>query len=392
MNCEFKNIHKILVIKLRHIGDVLLSIPVFRALRETFPDADLSALVNCGTEEILKGNPLVDEIISFNRDIKRLPLISRTLGEMDFLKQIRKRGFDMTVDLTGGDRAALLSYLSGARYRIGWKDRKGFTGKKYLYTHLSKPDSGRHMVLQNLDIVRARGIDTKNLSVDFHIPVSDRAFVRNILKKHRSDEFKAVVHIHPTSRWLFKCWKDEYMAEVIRWLLAKGIFVIMTSSPDERELEKSERILALFRSNRDRQPSAILNLCGKTSIKQLGAISEASALFFGVDSAPMHIAAAVGTPVVALFGPTGAHNWGPWDNESSRLIADSFQMGSPYPQRNGIRRFGIHTIIQRDWDCVPCGKDGCDGSKQSRCLDGILMTEVEAVLAEKLQMCEPVDI
>ncbi|MFN3480645.1 MAG: putative lipopolysaccharide heptosyltransferase III [Thermodesulfovibrionales bacterium] len=398
MNHPFTDIRRILVIKLRHIGDVLLTSPVFRALKETFPEAEVSVLVNGGTEEVLSGNPFIKEIITFDREIKKAPFVERYKEEIRFLREIRKRSFDMTVDLTGGDRAAILSFLSGARYRIGWESRKGLIGKRHLYTHLFRPDGRRHMVLQNLDVVRHFGIDTEDRSVNFFIPDDARAFVKEIFKKNNLQSsswlggtsarlgagLQPIVHIHPTSRWLFKCWKDEYMAEIIRWLIDNNAIVIVTSSPDRREMEKTKKILSLLRDSPDsifspvnlrqppspitHHPSRIIDLCGKTTIKQLAAISEASDLFLGVDSAPMHIAAAVGTPVIALFGPTGAYSWGPWDNSDGGRS-----------KVNGLR--SKHIVIQRDWECVPCGKDGCNGTKISRCLEDIRPDEVIAHLS-----------
>jgi heptosyltransferase III len=392
MNCRFKDIHRILVIKLRHIGDVLLSVPVFRAVRETFGDVHISALVNAGTEEVLQGNPLVDELISFDRQIKRLPPLRRTVKEASFLMQIRKRGFDMTVDLTGGDRAAVLSLVSGARYRLGWKDLRGFPGKRYLYTHLSVPNFRNHVVLQNLDVVRQCGIDTKNLSVGFYIPDSDRAFVGNLLKKNIISGDTAIVHVHPTSRWLFKCWRDKYMAEVIGWLLEHGTTVMVTSSPEKQEIKKAKEIMSLVSVGP--HASRLIDLIGKTTLKQLGAISEASTVFFGVDSAPMHIAAAVGTPVVALFGPSGTHNWGPWDNSVDlAATCDEPHTGCPTCGMPGnIKSFGRHTVLQSPWDCVPCGQDGCEGSKLSKCLEAIRPEEVEAILTIKLKAYGPTNI
>lgn len=382
---NFTGIKKILVIKLRHIGDVLLAVPVFRALKETFPDAHITALVNSGTEDVLNGNPLIDEILIMDRSIKRLLPIKRYAKEIIFLKNIRAKGFDMTIDLTGGDRAAVISFASGARYRLGWKSQKGFIGKKYIYTHLSEPDANKHIVLQNLDVVSQFGIITKDPSVNFFIPDEDKIFIRDLLKKNNVDEKTNIVHIHPTSRWLFKCWNDEYTAEVIRWLIEQGTKVIVTSAPDKREMEKAKRILSLIPSRITHHASRLIDLCGKTTIKQLGAISEISDLFFGVDSAPMHIAAALGKPVIALFGPSGAFHWGPWDNKQNLEVRIQKSEKTPYPKRNGIQTFGIHTVIQRDWDCIPCGKDGCNGSKISRCLEDIRPEEVIEMIKDILK-------
>ena len=376
----FSGIRSVLVLKLRHIGDVLLTVPVFRALKATFPEARVSALVNAGTEDVLKGNPLVDEIIVLDRGIKSLPPIARLFKELSFLRSISKKGFDMTVDLTGGDRAALASFASGAKYRIGLISGEGFRGKKLLYTHLAKPDGKRHTVIQNLEIVGRFGIGTDDLSVDFYVSDEDRVFVKKVLAEHKVDRGAIIVHVHPTSRWLFKCWNDEYMAAVLKWLLDRDVVVAVTASPDTREMEKTGKVLGMIGER-----SGLIDLRGKTTIKQLGALSGASQLFFGVDSAPMHIAAAVGTPVIALFGPSGAFNWGPWDNLESMKPHVTLDSSAPYSKRSGIQTFGKNTVIQRCWDCIPCGSDGCDGSKKSRCLDDIGPEEIKAVIEEKLR-------
>src|SRR4030043_1755975 len=327
---NFINVKKILVIKLRQIGDVLLAVPVFRALRESFPNAYIAALVNSGTEDVLSGNPLIDEIFIFNRNIKKMNPAMRYIKELSFLKQIRMKGFDMTVDLTSGDRSAIVSLLSGAQYRIAYSPKKeGLLAKRYLYTHLAKKQAGQHRVLQNLEVVRQFGIDTKHEQLDFFIPEDARMFVKRVFEENNipphpplskgGQRGVTIVHVHPTSRWLFKCWKDKYMAEVIRRLIDNGSKVIVTSSPEKHELEKAKNILSLVDElTPPHIPplvrggiGGVIDLCGKTTIKQLAAISEASDLFLGVDSAPMHIAAAVGTPVIALFG-AGVKNWRPW--------------------------------------------------------------------------------
>ncbi|MBI4654801.1 MAG: putative lipopolysaccharide heptosyltransferase III [Nitrospirae bacterium] len=376
---EFKNIKKILVIKLRHIGDVLLSVPVFRALRKNFPAAHISALVNSGTEEVLTGNPLINEIIVFDRGIKKLNSLQRYLKELSFLKVIRKEGFDMAVDLTSGDRAAIISFISGARYRLAYDPcGAGFLGKRFLYTHLAQKNESQHMVLQNLDVVRQFGISTENLMVDFFIPDEAKMFVKRIFEENNinppSPPFDKgglggfsdkVVHVHPTSRWLFKCWKDEHMAEVISWLIEQGIKVIVTSAPNKREVEKAKKILSLVSyqlSAISYQLSAIsyqlIDLCGKTTIKQLAAISEASDLFLGVDSAPMHIAAAVGTPVIALFGMTDEKLWGPWGDK--------------------------HLVIKERLKCMPCQKGNCEGLSLRECMEAIKPDTVKNIIKEKI--------
>lgn len=357
---NFINVKKILVIKLRHIGDVMLTIPVFRALRENFPDSHISALINSGTEEVLSGNHLIDEIIIFDRNIKKMNTAMRYIKELSFLKQIRMKGFDMTVDLTSGDRAAIVSLLSGAQYRIAYSPKKeGLLAKRYLYTHLAKKKAGQHMVLQNLEVVRQFGIDTKHEELDFFIPEDAKLFVKRVFEENNinppSPPFNSplkggyrgvkggqrgvtIVHVHPTSRWLFKCWEDKYMAEVIRRLIDNKSKVIVTSSPEKHEMEKAKNILSLVDElTPPHIPplvrggiGGVIDLCGKTTIKQLAAIADASDIFIGVDSAPMHIAAAVGTPVIAIFG-AGVKSWRPWCKRHVVLFKEAVS-------RKGIKR------------------------------------------------------
>ncbi len=384
----FEDAKRILIIKLRHIGDVLLTVPTIRAVRERFPDSYMVALVNKGTEDMLAGNPLLNNLFGFDRNILRLPVHRRVYSELAFVKKIREMNFDMTIDLTGGDRAAIISLLSGARYRIGYYPSGGFSGKRYIYTSLVIPPSVRmHTVLRNLNLVNQFGMNSEDLSVYIHIPESDKDFVKDLFAQHGITETDTVVHIHPTSRWLFKCWRDEAMAEVICWLLDKGVKVIITSSPENQEVEKTKGILSFISSRFTVHGSRLLDLSGRVTLKQLAAISESCSLFFGIDSAPMHIAAAVGTPVVVLFGPSGAFDWGPWDNKySSKFKVQSSKLEKPYPRQNGIQTFGKHTVIQRDWDCIPCGADGCDGTKRSRCLEDIgvneVMEQIEKVITQ----------
>ncbi len=329
MKYDFSTINNILVIKMHEIGDVLLTVPVFRALRENFPHAFIAGLVNSGTEETLTGNPLIDEVLVFNRDIKKLSISRKYYEELLFLKKIRSMKFNMVIDLTSEDRPALISYFSGAGYRIAYNPgRKGFFGKRHLYTHLVTKKRDQHTVLKNIDLVRHFGIDTHNLSVDFYIDEKARSFVKNLFTENNFNENSKIVHVHPLSRLFVKCWEDENMAKVISWLLNKNIKVVITSSPDKREVERIKKILSFVHS--DRYSQNILDLSGKTTIKELAAISEASSLFFGVDSAPMHIAAAVCTPVLALFGH-GERRWSPWGDDHLVILHDT---GS----RNGVSK------------------------------------------------------
>ncbi|MBI5892854.1 MAG: putative lipopolysaccharide heptosyltransferase III [Deltaproteobacteria bacterium] len=374
---EFKNIEKILIIKLRHIGDVLLTVPAIRAVRETFPRAYIAALVNKGTEEMLSGNPSLDEVIAFDRGMLKFPFYKRVKSEIQFANRIRRAGFDMAIDLTSGDRSAIYSYISGARYRIAFDPQKrGFLGKSLFYTHLGKKLEGRnHIVLQNLHLVRQFGMDTSDLSVDIHIPQNDEEFVHKILEKNGIWQKDRFIHIHPTARWLFKCWRDEYMAEIMDFCENEmGIKVVVTSGTDKKETDKINNILGMVKSSP-------VNLAALLTLKQLAAVSKRATVFFGVDTAPIHIAAATGTPVIALFGPTGSYDWGPWDNNyNAECGMRNAELEKTYSKQNGVRVLGKHIVIEEPIDCKPCKKGSCEGILLRECMDIIKPDRVKQAI------------
>ena len=344
-----KDIRRILIIRLRNIGDVLLMVPTLRAFREGFPHASITALVNRGTEEMLTGNPVVDEVMVFDPRWKTLPLIQRLAREFGLIREVRRRRFDLAVNLTEGDRGAFLCLGSGAPHRVGvFHEDSSLWWKKRVFHHLVRiPDGRAHMVEQMLETARYLGLPIRDRQVEIFFSPEDRFGVEERLRKHGVSAGERIVHIHPTSRWLFKCWRDEAVARVIDALQEGGFArVVLTSGSERRELEKIQSI-------QRRSQTKAIDLSGKMTLKQLAALSQRADLFIGVDTAPMHIAAAVKTPVIALFGPSGEFNWGPWGDAG-------------------------HVVIKKDWPCRPCGKDGCEGSKRSRCLEEIREEEVLA--------------
>ncbi|MCI4625843.1 MAG: putative lipopolysaccharide heptosyltransferase III [Candidatus Magnetoovum sp. WYHC-5] len=357
----------------------MLVTPVIAILKEKYPDAQITALVNAGTEGVLKGNPLLAKVITYDRRTKEFFFVKRYAKELGFLLSLRRGFYDLSIDFTGGDRAALASFISGAAYRIGKKMRhKGFFKKQILYNQCVQL-SNRHVVLQNMELLKPLGIAEEgsqpiNYAVNFCIPEDVKEKMKRVLFPNTDK----LIHVHPVSRWFFKCWRDDYMAECISALICEGYKVVVTSAPDEKEIKRVNSILSFVEKITPHSyRNMVMRLDGKTSIEELSQISSMSMLFFGVDSAPMHIAASVGTPVLALFGPSGAFNWGPWDNDEPPL--------AQYTKRNGIQISGRHTVIQRNWDCVPCGCDGCDGSKLSKCLYDITPDEVLPIIFEKLR-------
>ena len=352
---------KILVIKFRNIGDVLLTTPLIKNLKLNFPDAQIDVLINEGTEAVLKYNPAINKIYTYDRNkYKNFSLLKKLIKEYKFLKNFKN--YDIIINTTEGDRGAFIAKFSNAKIKVGYPVKKNRILKYVFNFQMPKPSLLRHTIENNLDALRVLEKNVYEKRVYIYWNKEDEKKINGLLPE---TEF---VHIHPVSRWLFKCIKDEIVANIIDFIKSKGYEVVITASPDKKEIQKVESILSFCKSNP-------VNLTGKLSLNQVAYLSSKARLFVGVDTAVMHIAAAVDTPVVAFFGPSGAFNWGPWDNDLTQ---------SGYTKKNGIQEMGKHTVIQHDWDCVPCGKDGCDGSKISDCLMRFDMKKIYKLIGERL--------
>ena len=339
--------NRILVIRLKHIGDVLLATPVFTALKEAWPNSLVSAVVRQGTEAMLTDNPSIDELLIVNSRPRHW------WEPLSFALGLRRRRFDLVLELSGGDRGAIYTWLSGASQRLGF-DNPGRPGWQRRYAFnllLPRPPVRWHTVEQNLAAVQALGWQPQDTGLKFYWNGTVDHRVRELLEKHHLED-RGFVLMHPAARWLFKSWTASGYAQVIEVMEQDyQLPVVLTAAPEDRELNLVADIM--------RKVSVpTINLAGRLSLKELGALISHARLFLGVDSAPMHLAAAVGTPTVALFGPTGDYNWRPWGQG--------------------------HVVIKKGWDCQPCGQDGCQGSKVSRCLTELTPAEVLAGVAQIL--------
>lgn len=357
-----RNVRSIVVFKLRHIGDVLLSTPAFRALRQAFPEARIAAVVNEGTQEMLTGNPDIDRLVVFRRGRRDGGGKGRLREELALLRGLRSLRPDLAVSFTEGDRSAILSLLSGAKFRAGVAPaRRGMWGKERLYTHLCpRPGLYRHQAMKDLDVLAAAGIPAADLRLRFFFLEEEKEGARRKLSGAGVSEGAPYAVVQPTSRWKFKCWTEEGMAGIVRYLAERGIVPVVTSGPDPSEVVQAERIAAS-------SGVPAVSLAGRFSLKELGAAIADARLFLGVDSAPMHIAAAVGTTVIALFGPTGAFNWAPWEG---------IDWGYTAERPAGTRRVGRHVVVQKEGECAPSGGGGCGETRRSPVMEEITIEEV----------------
>lgn len=331
-----QGVQKILVVKLRHLGDVLLTTPVFSVLRRKWPLARIDAYVYEESREMLLGHPAVGKIWGYDRKWKRLGLLRRFVREVEMLRGIRKERYDLVINLTEGDRGAMATRVCGAGIRVGVDGRR-------IYTHVAKTcPTPRHAVERQLDVLRRIGIFPEEKERELFWDVSDCAR-KTMAKRVLWNDF---ILIHPVSRWRFKCWPEQKMRELIESLLSRGERVVVSSGPDRIEQEMVGRIVEGI--------DGVCNVSGTLQLKELGALIERAKVLLCVDSVPFHMASALKKPCVALFGPTSDVTWGPWRN--------------PYAK-----------VLTVPLSCRPCFLDGCGGGKKSDCLDAI---SVERVLSE----------
>lgn len=355
---DTSELSRALVIKLRHHGDVLLTTPVFSALKHEAPHCEIDALIYDETREMLEGHPAISRIHTIGRDWRNLGAFERMRREWLLFAALRARHYDLIVQLTDGWRGAWLARALRAKYSVAifspLKPPHHLWSKAFTHLAPLPPLGKRHTVETHLDALRALGIAPAQQCrrLTFEPGESARQSVKELLG------FCALprqrwIHIHPTSRWLFKTWSVAAYAEVISSLAEKGYQMIMTTGPANQELAMAAEILS-----RCRIPP--LDLSGRLDLKQLGALIETVRLSICVDSMPMHLCAALGTPVVALFGPSSEQEWGPWQVP--------------------------HRILASQHTCRPCRLDGCGGGKISECLTALspdmVLTAVESLLDE----------
>jgi heptosyltransferase-3 len=347
---DLSEVKRVLVIKLRHHGDVLLTSPVFSLVKKRLPTVQIDALIYAETLPMLEGHPAIQNFVLYDRQIKKLPLFLRLWREAKLLWQIRKTGYDLVLNLTEGDRGALVAFFAGSRFRAGFDPQnKGFLGKKSIYTHIAKTPRGeRHTVERQLDLLRRIGIfpEVDERELTFHVPDEAKRKMQARLQEEgiQAGDFWL---IHPVSRWRFKCPPPSFTAALIRKLGGK---IIITSGPDADERAFVQEIL------KELPPGAVLDLGGKITLKELGALIALSRCLICVDSVPLHMASALKAPVVTLFGPSSEKNWGPWQHPKAKVVAQPFS-------------------------CRPCFMDGCGGSKRSECLYSLTTAQVEEALA-----------
>jgi heptosyltransferase-3 len=293
-------VSSILVIKLRAVGDVLLASIVLQNLRAAFPDARIDVLTERAGKDVVAGHSAVNEVVVYDR--------SRMSG-LQLILSVRKRHYDLVIDLFGNPRTALVTRLSGARVRVGYR----FRGRAYAYTIIAEPRGDTvHNTQFNLDALEAMGVPIVDRNLRFTPHQEHRLYVSGFLEREGLTG-RTLVALNAGGGWYTKRWRNESFAELADRIAAHyGWTVVLPWGPGQ--LPDVEAIAGRARCKPFVPPA--------TSLPQLAALFEKCAFVVSNDSGPMHLAAAVGTPVLGIFGPTRPELQGPYGSHNATVRLD----------------------------------------------------------------------
>ena len=326
---------RLLVVATRRIGDVLLTTPLIRSLRRAWPEAKIDVLVFAHTEGLLLANP----------DIRRIITIPERFGfwsHLGFLARIF-RHYDIALSTLTGDRPTLYAWAAGKK-RVGMvENRPGQQWKKRLLSNWVDFDNlNTHTVLMNLQLADLLAIPHSHEIVVSWTP-KDEKVVSGVLPFDIRREKFALAHVYP--KFPYKMWHKQGWAALGQWLNSKGIRLVLTGSPAPDELAYVGEIMRIL-------PGDTVNLAGRLNLSQAAFLASLARLYIGPDTAMTHMAAALGVPAIALFGPSNPVKWGPWPKGYERDA-------NPY-RMQGSQLVGNVFLLQGEGDCVPCLEEGCE--------------------------------
>jgi lipopolysaccharide heptosyltransferase I len=341
------------MVKLSALGDVVQTIPAFEALRRHFAEAHIAWLVEEQNADLLVHYPGLDEVLVLPRRSWRqrlttagswLTLMRQVVG---FCRELRQRDFDIVIDFQGLLKSAVWVALARGNRKIGF-DRTREASWLVLNERLPAYDPDRHALERYLDIVGYLGASVKGVSIqDPWTTAEEHRFERRLWPIIQNGG--RLVTCHPTARWSSKLWPEENFATLAKEMVEElEVEVVFTGSTGDRSM-----VSRIIRQAGDK---GLHNWAGTTSLRELAYLFRQAETVVSTDSGPMHLAAALGTPVVALFGPTA-----PWRT-------------GPYGEGHKVLRTGV--------ECSPCFQKTCDSRE---CMVALPVNDVLQAVAEQLE-------
>ena len=348
MQIDWENVNRVLVVRLRSIGDTVLSTPALIALRRFLPAAQIDVLLEDWVAPVLTNFDAVDNVLTFKKD----DLKSR----LQTARQIRQNSYDVVFNLHGGTTATFFARASGAKHRVGFREYQ----YNFLYTHLlsSAADFWQkkpvHSAEQQLALLGFVGVPVQDKPKS-RLAITNAAKISvetKLAKSKISNRQSAIALIHPAAAFATKQWGSENFARTAEFLNVKGLQTVAIASEKERQI--LERL----------KGSAIVPIItfNDLTLPEITALAARATIFVGNDSGIAHIAAAVNTPSVVVFGSSNINHWRPWTNAP-------------------------HEIVCEKLPCQPCAGYSCQEFATPQCISGVTVERVieaiEKVLAAK---------
>ena len=346
-----QNRKKILIVRLDRIGDVLLSTPALKAVRDAYPDSHLAVMVRPYSRDIVEGNPYLDEGILYDTAASEKTLV----GNIKFIRLLREKKFDTAIILHPTTRSHILTAMAGIPERIGYDRKLSFLLTKRV-PH-TKQLGLKHEIDYTLGLLRYMGIASADRTLYMPVKTESEKKIRDLFEKNGIKSGDTAVVINPCASCASKRWNAEHFAKVADGLISShNAKIIIIAGPSDKAT--GDRVASLMAG-----PS--LNLSGKTTVADVAGILRQSRLFISNDSGPVHIACAVRTPVIAIFG------------RSDRGLS---------PERWGPSGEG-DIVLHKDAGCRICLAHNCE--RGFKCLESITIADVLAAADTLLE--DPID-
>lgn len=336
-----ENPKNILVVRLDHIGDFVCTAPVFRNLKERYPDARVTALINSVSKDLAFRNPYIDKVISFSPfHLTRAEDALSLKGLMRLIKDIKAFDFDLGIETRGDLVSILLMWLGAVRYRIGY----GITGGGFLLNKVCDYDESRHIIDRNLALLKGLDIPVTHRTPEVYFNEQDEDAIERLLSPASGGVHNdGLVVIHPFAGAKAKEWPKDNFQKIIEYLKNRGKDIILVGSDGDGGSFKD-----------------VIDMRGKLNLPQLACIMKRAGFFIGLDSGPANIAAALGIKTIVICSGTNIPEC--WLPEGADLC-----------------------LIYKEVECRPCGLKICS-EKNHKCMETVKAEDVVKIIKESWQL------
>jgi 3-deoxy-D-manno-octulosonic-acid transferase/heptosyltransferase-1 len=322
----------ILIVKLSAIGDVIHTLPALNAIRSAYPSAHITWLIEEAAAPLIIGHEALDRVIvsrrkSWIKELRKGKWRSVAHEASTLIQALRSTRYDLVFDFQALLKSGVMIGLAKGRRKIGFNRGMEHQEHSYLFLNERIPpvDMNHHAILRSLMMLEAVGIHSRKIDYRFPVHDNDRREVDKLLSAAGMETARPLICINPVAKWTTKLWPNEHFADLADRMYEKyQVFSVFTGAPEDTKMVQD--ILSRMRHS-------TVDLTGKTTLKTLAALYQKADVLISTDTGPMHLGAAVETPVVALFGPTAPWRTGPMGDR--------------------------HQVIRVGLPCSPCFKRQC---------------------------------